>query len=106
MSGGLTEAKSLRSLTQAFRMAALCCSFGSVTVSQPPGKHSIPRACIPKASSCILERSPASRSNGPPGRADGMRNLTDRWSLSAPGSSRWNAASEQYCGTQKQNRCC
>ena len=51
MSGGLTEAKSLRRLTQAFRMVALCCSFGSVTVSQPPGKHSIPRECIPKASS-------------------------------------------------------
>lgn len=51
MSGGLTEAKSLRKLTQAFRMAALCCSLGSVTVSQPPGKHSIPREGIPKASS-------------------------------------------------------
>lgn len=49
MSDGLTEAKSLRSLTQAFRMAALCCSLGSVTVSQSPGKHSIPRECIPKS---------------------------------------------------------
>jgi hypothetical protein len=49
MSGGLTEAKSLRRLTQAFRMAALCCSLGSVTVTQPPGKHSIPRGCIPKS---------------------------------------------------------
>ena len=36
MSGGLTEAKSLRRLTQAFLMAALCCSLGSVTVSQSP----------------------------------------------------------------------
>src|SRR6516162_258814 len=49
MSGGLTEAKSLRRLTQAFRMAALCCSLGSVTASQPSdGKHSIPRGCVPK----------------------------------------------------------
>lgn len=38
MSGGLTEATSLRRLTQAFRMATLCCSPGSVTVSQAPGQ--------------------------------------------------------------------
>jgi len=41
MSGGLTEAKSLRRLTQAFRMAALCCSLGSVMWRVGPPKASI-----------------------------------------------------------------
>jgi hypothetical protein len=48
MSGGLTEAKSFRRLTQAFRMAALCCSLGSVTRVSPPRQVFYSRWCAPK----------------------------------------------------------
>ena len=39
MSGGLTEAKSLRRLTQAFRMTALCCSLGCVMATGAPPRQ-------------------------------------------------------------------